>query len=99
MDDEASDIPHEWEIDGINAFRMTLSMEIAQKNIRTGGMDLGPTPYKDFAHVFNEDASKRLSKQCPWDHAIDLKPREEPYMGKAYPIDNKQRKVLNNFID
>src|SRR5258705_3254663 len=99
MDDEAPDIPHKWEIDGINAFRMTLSTEIAQKNLRTGGMDLVPTPYKDFAHVFNEDASKRLPKRRPWDHAIDLKPGEEPYVGKAYPIDNKQCEALNNFID
>src|SRR5258707_10782035 len=63
MDDEAPDIPREWEIDGINIFKMTLSTEIAQQNLRTGGMDLVPTPYKDFAHVFNEDASKRLPKR------------------------------------
>src|SRR5258705_7661882 len=99
MEDKPPDIPREWEIDGIDVFKMTLSTEIAQQNLRTGGMDLVPSPYKDFAHVFNEDASKRLPKQRPWDHAIDLKPGEEPYVGKAYPIDNKQREALNNFID
>ena len=31
IDDEVPDIPHEWEIEGISAFRMTLSTEIAQK--------------------------------------------------------------------
>jgi len=99
IDDEVPDIPQEWEIEGINAFRMTLSTEIAQKTTRTGGLDLVPTQYRSFAHVFDEDASKRLPKRRPWDHAIDLKPGEEPYAGKAYPIDNKQREALNNFID
>jgi len=33
----------------------------------------------------------------PWDHAIDLKPDAKPYAGKAYSLDNHQKRSAENF--
>src|SRR5882757_2970100 len=88
-----------WTSMGIDAFKTTVSTQIAmEQKCKGSGMDLVPEHYHSHAKVFSEQASKRLPKRCPWDHAIDLKPGVEPYAGKAYPIDNKQREALNAFI-
>jgi transposase InsO family protein len=98
LEDDNPDTPPEWELNGINIFKMTLSTEIAQRTQRTGGLDLVPKQYHDYKKVFDEEASKRLPKHKAWDHAIDLKEGITPYAGKAYPIDNKQRAALETFI-
>lgn len=58
-----------------------------------------PTPYQEYASVFEKKAAERFPSSRPWDHAIDLKPDFIPKDFKPYRLSPQEQKVADEFID
>ena len=58
-----------------------------------------PAVYDRFKHLFSEEASQRFPPSCPWDHAIELKPKAPDAIPcKVYPMTPAEDKALEDFI-
>lgn len=58
-----------------------------------------PKEYHEFLSVFNEEELKQFLEPKPWDHTINLTPEFIPKDCKVYPMDQRQEKLMNEFID
>ena len=59
-----------------------------------------PPHYRQFAKVFDEEASHRLPQHQPWDHTIDLKPNAPSSLNcKIYPLTAKEKEALRQWLD
>ena len=59
-----------------------------------------PKHYKQFAQVFNEEASHQLPQHQPWDHAIDLKKDAPASLNcKIYPLTTAEKQTLWKWLD
>ena len=77
-----------------------ISTELAQKAGQYTRKVEIPTHYRQFAKVFNEEASHRLLKHQPWDHTIDLKPTAPASLNcKIYPLTIQEKEVLRTWLD
>ena len=61
--------------------------------------DLIPSKYHDFKDVFAKMSFDELPPRKPWDHAIKLKPGSEPKFCKIYPMNLKEQKQLDEFLE
>ena len=55
--------------------------------------------YHKWKSVFELKASEHFPISRPWDHAIDLIPDYKPKQFKVYPLNEKKKDSLNEFID
>ena len=53
----------------------------------------------DFADIFYEAGFQELPRNCPWDHAINLKPDFRPTAGNIYPLLRPEQVELEKFLD
>ncbi|CUS06627.1 unnamed protein product, partial [Tuber aestivum] len=54
--------------------------------------------YKDFGDIFSQERIDTLPEHTKYDHRIDLIPGSTPPFGPIYPISEKERKALREFI-
>ena len=72
-----------------------ISTELAQKAKQYTRKVEIPPHYRQFARVFNEEASHRLPQHQPWDHTIDLKPNAPSSLNcKIYPLTVQEKAAL-----
>ena len=77
-----------------------ISTELAQKAGQYTKKVEVPMHYKQYAKVFDEEASHRLPKHQPWDHTIDLKPNAPSSLNcKIYPLTVKEKEALREWLD
>ena len=57
-----------------------------------------PEYLKEFKSVFSKKSFDILPKPNPWDHAIELIPREKPSGCKVYPLAPSEQKELDVFL-
>ena len=90
---------HEELFEECNAWA-NISMELAQKAGQYTQQVEIPHHYRQFAKVFNEEASHRLPKHQPWDHTIDLKPDAPSSLNcKVYPLTAQEKQALQKWLD
>ena len=77
-----------------------ISTELAQKAGQyVKKVDI-PPHYRQFTQVFDEEASHRLPKHQPWDHAINLKTTAPASLNcKIYPLTVQEKGVLRKWLD
>ena len=72
-----------------------ISTELAQKAGQYTKKVEIPPHYRQFARVFDEEASHRLPQHQPWDHTIDLKPSAPSSLNcKIYPLTVQEKEAL-----
>ena len=49
--------------------------------------------------VFNKEEFDELPERRPWDHAIELVPGAKPVDCKVYPLNLKEQKALDEFLE
>ena len=77
-----------------------ISTELAQRAGQYTQWVEIPAHYKQFAKVFNEEASHRLPRHQPWDHAIDLKKDAPASLNcKIYPLTVGEKQALCKWLD
>ena len=78
--------------------KTTTSTGIAAKTASKASLDHIPIQYKKYSKVFSEEASHRLPKHQPWDHAIDLKPGASMKNCSIYRLTPKEQEALKEYI-
>ena len=77
-----------------------ISTELAQKAGQYTTKVEIPIQYRQFARIFDEEASHRLPQHQPWDHAIDLKPDAPSSLNcKIYPLMTQEKTALRKWLD
>src|SRR6201996_8818239 len=77
-----------------------ISMELAQRAGQYTKKVEVPSHYRQFARVFDEEASHQLPKHQPWDHTIDLKPNAPALLNcKVYPLTTQEKEALRKWLD
>jgi hypothetical protein len=79
-----------------------ISQQLAQKAARDAIKkkveDIVPNHYHEYLSIFDSKKSERFPPSRVWDHAINLKPDFMPKDCKIYPLSEKEKKVLKEFI-
>ena len=52
-----------------------------------------------FKCVFTQEVFDKMPPRRPWDHAIELLPGAEVMDSKFYPLNLKEQKQLNSFLE
>jgi hypothetical protein len=80
----------------------TVSQQLAEKASEFSPIksfeDLVPKPYQEFKDVFAKESFDQLPPRKPWDHAIELTPRAQPFSTKVYPMSPNEQKELDTFL-
>ena len=77
-----------------------ISTELAQKAGQYTQKVEIPGHYKQFAQVFNKEASHQLPLHQPWDHAINLKKDAPASLNcKIYPLTIAEKRALQKWLD
>ncbi|KAF9799984.1 hypothetical protein IEO21_10465 [Rhodonia placenta] len=71
--------------------------EIKKKVVKTAEESV-PKQYHEFLKVFSKEASERLPKRKPYDHAIELVPGYSTFHSKVYPLLNNEQEELDKFL-
>ncbi|KAF9796773.1 hypothetical protein IEO21_10957 [Rhodonia placenta] len=71
--------------------------EIKKKVVKTTKESV-PKQYHEFLKVFSKEASERLPKRKPYDHAIELVPGYSMFHSKVYPLSNNEQEELDKFL-
>ena len=58
-----------------------------------------PEEYHDFAQVFSQEESDKLSEHCLYDHKIPLQPNKTPPYGPIYSLSPEELKVLRQYLE
>ena len=79
---------------------VNISTELAQKVGQYMKKVEIPTHYRQYAKVFDEEASHQLPQHQPWDHTIDLKPDTPSSLNcKVYPLTVAEKEALQKWLD
>ncbi len=69
-------------------------------DISTEELNTIPLEYRQHLKVFSESQAKWLPLDCPWNHAIDLKPNAPPAIkGRIYPLTQLENEALKKHLD
>lgn len=80
--------------------KITHSTEIAARTAPKPSIEHIPTEFRQYAKVFNEEASYRLPARRPWDHAINLIPERPPWKRTGiYSLTPLEEQVLKEWPD
>ena len=55
--------------------------------------------YHDYLDLFRPSTAEKLAPRRTFDHAIDIKPDQQPPWGPIYPLSEKQLKALRTYLD
>ena len=58
-----------------------------------------PEVYNDYLDRFGPSTAQRLAPRRTFDHAINIKPDQQPLSGPIYPPSEKQLKALRSYLD
>ena len=58
-----------------------------------------PEVYHDYLDLFRPSTAERLAPRRTFDHAINIKPDQQPPWGPIYPLLEKQLKALRTYLD
>jgi len=58
-----------------------------------------PHEYSRYKKLFSEELETGLPEHSQWDHEITLRPGTTPKLHKAYPLNEKNRKVLEEYLE
>ena len=61
--------------------------------------DALPPKYYDFADIFQAAEKQSLPERGPYDHAIDLEPRQQPPFGKLYLMSPTELNALRVYLN
>src|SRR5579859_7215457 len=75
-----------------------MSTEITVKAASKTSIDHIPAQYQRYSKLFSEEASQRLPKHQPWDHAINLKPGAKIKKCSIYRLTPKESIALKEYI-
>ena len=78
--------------------KTTHSTELAARTAPLPSLVHIPAQFQKYSKVFSEEASRRLPKHQPWDHAIDLKPDGKPPKCGIYRLTPKEDQALKEFL-
>jgi hypothetical protein len=78
--------------------KTTMSTQVAMRDAPKTTIDHIPAQFKRYAKVFSEEASHRLPKHQPWDHAIDLKPDATMKNSGIYRLTPKEQEAQKEYI-
>jgi hypothetical protein len=76
----------------------TTSTQIATRNMDKSTVTIIPEQFRRYAKVFSEEASRRLPKHQPWDHAIDLIPGATIKKCGIYRLTPKELQALCEWL-
>ena len=77
-----------------------ISTELAQKAGQYTRKVEIPEQYKQFAWVFDKEASHQLPQHQPWDHTIDLRKDAPVSLNcKIYPLTIAEKQALRKWLD
>jgi hypothetical protein len=76
----------------------TTSTQIATHNMSKSTVTIIPEQFCHYAKVFSEEASRRLPKHQPWDHAIDLVPGATIKKCGIYHLTPKELQALCEWL-
>ena len=62
-------------------------------------LDRLPEVFQDYLDLFRPSTAERLATRRTFDHAIDIKPDQQPPWGAMYPQSEKQLKALRTNLD
>ena len=62
-------------------------------------LDRLPEVYHDYLDLFRPSTVEKLAPRRTFDHAIDIKPDQQPPWGPIYPLSEKQLKALRTYLD
>ena len=55
--------------------------------------------FRKYIKLFRKEEEVRLLLRFRWDHIIELKPGTQPGYFKIYPINQKERAILKDYIN
>ena len=55
--------------------------------------------YRDYLDLFRPSTGEKLAPRRTFDHAIDIKPDQQPPWGPIYPLSEKQLKAVRIYLD
>ena len=88
-----------WCCAGFTYSQAIAAKEMAKKADKTFEELVSPE-YRKWKQVFSNEATTRLPKYQPWDHAIDFTPNAKPtWRAKVYPISPSELEELDKWID
>ena len=62
-------------------------------------LDRLPEVFHDYLDLFRPSIAEKLAPQRTFDHAIDIKPDQQPLYGSMYPLSEKQLRALRTNLD
>ncbi len=78
----------------------SLQIEQAEQDIPLEELKTIPLEYCHHLKVFSEKATARLPPDCPWNHAIKLKPNAPASIrGRIYPLTQLENEALKKHVD
>jgi hypothetical protein len=78
--------------------KTTMSTKVVMRDAPKPSKDHIPAQFQHYHKVFSEEASHRLPKHQPWDHAIDLKPDSTMRNTSIYHLTPKENESLKEYI-
>src|SRR6266516_2097470 len=74
-------------------------MGIDPLNIREDPLKDVLKEFRKYVKLFRKEEEVRLPPRSRWDHTIELKPKTQPKYFKIYPINQKEKTILKDYID
>jgi len=83
----------------LRLFIRNLQVKQAEQDIPPEELKTIPQEYRRHLKVFSEKAAVRLPPDCPWNHAIELKPNAPASIrGRIYPLTQLENEALEKHI-
>jgi hypothetical protein len=83
----------------LRLFIRNLQIKQAEQDIPPEELKTIPQEYRRHLKIFSEKAAARLPLDCPWNHAIELKPDAPASIrGQIYPLTQLENEALEKYI-
>ena len=82
-----------------NYGKKALRVYVITKEPRANTITEIPEEYSRYSKLFSDELETGLPAHSRWDHEITLKPDKEPLFYKTYPLNEKYREALKEYLD